>query len=435
MEIAINPIDSLRKEVTVTFPAEEVNNKINQEYNEILQYVDVRGFRKGHVPMSILQRRYGDDVLSEVEGHFKQESLNKVVKDNNWELLSMPNFKNDALQKDKEFVLHIVIDLRPKMELPDFKTIEIKKHKVNVSDEDVNNAILDAQKQMGELVVVENEASQKDDTLVGDVVVYEDGKEEAIIKQENIELSLEREKCYVRYVAMDSQDFYGKKSGDEVKKDVTSKIGDKETLYHVTFKVTNVKRPKLHELNEEFFHNFNVHSLEELKNATKESLIHEAQHRVEGEVEESIWETMLEKVTYEDPVSFINERVEDYKPDFIQRQFKKMQEKDAELTIEKAQPELDTAWAEEQEHMKEHISKQLKEELLVQLLTEEFHIKVSDAEIENMVKMFALYQQQPVAKVRELLEQTGQLDHMIASITKTKICKRIETEITCTEID
>lgn len=435
MEIAINPIDSLRKEVTVTFPAEEVNNKISQEYNEILQYVDVRGFRKGHVPMSILERRYGDDVLSEVEGHFKQDSLNKVIKDNNWELLSMSNFKNDALQKDKDFVLHIVIDLRPKMELPDFKKMEIKKHKINVSDEDVNNAILDYQKQMGELVVVENEESKENDTLVGDVVVYEDGKEEPIIKQENIELSLEREKCYVRYIAMDSKDFYGKKSGDEVTKDVTSTVGDKETVYHVTFKVTNVKRTQLHELNEEFFHNFNVHSLEELQSITKENLIHEAQHKVEGEVEESIWDTVLEKVTYEDPVSFINDRVEEHKLYFTESQFKKMQEKDAELTMEKAQPEIDAAWADEQEHLKEHIAKQLKEELLAQLLTEEFHIKVNDSEIDDMVKMFALYQQQPVPKVREYMEQSGQLDHIRASLTRRKICKRIETEITCTEID
>jgi trigger factor len=435
MEIAINPIDSLRKEVTATFTAEEVNNKIRQEYDEILTYVDIRGFRKGHVPMSILERRYGDDVLSEVEGHFKQESLNKVVKDNNWELLAMPSFKNEDLQKDKEFVLHIVIDLRPKMELPDFKTVEIQKHKVNVSDEDVNNAILETQKQFGQLVVVENEESKKDDTLVGDVVVYEDGKEEAVINEQNFELSLEREKCYVKYLPMDSQDFYGKKSGDEVKKDATRKIGDEEKLYHVTFKVTNVKRHQLHELNDEFFQNFHVHSLEELKSITKENLMHEAQHKVESEVENNIWNAMLEKVSYEDPVSFINERVAESKFGFIQNKFREMHEKDADLTMEKAQPEIDAAWEKEQEHMKEHISIQLKEDLILSKLAEELHVKVNDSEVDEMVKMFALYQQQPVAKVREYMERSGQLDAMISQITKSKVCKHLEKEITCTEID
>ena len=139
MEIKINSIDSLRKEITIHVPAAKVEAKIKEQYKELQQNVDIRGFRKGHVPVSILEKRYGDDVLENVEKRFLAEGMEKTLEENNWDVMGEPIIRQEKrIDPKKDFTVSVVVDLHPTMELPDFATLEITKEKVEVTEEEID---------------------------------------------------------------------------------------------------------------------------------------------------------------------------------------------------------------------------------------------------------------------------------------------------------
>ena len=83
MKISKKDIDSLNSVVTIDIKAEDYQNKVNEELNNYRRKANIPGFRKGHVPMSLVKKQYGKSVMIDEVNKLIQESLNSFLRKRN----------------------------------------------------------------------------------------------------------------------------------------------------------------------------------------------------------------------------------------------------------------------------------------------------------------------------------------------------------------
>ena len=95
MKIEKKQIDDLNLQVTLDIAAEDYAAIEKKKLNERLRNTELRGFRKGKAPMSLIQKLYGEQTLVESVNTVVGEELDKLIQDNNLSILGEPLASED----------------------------------------------------------------------------------------------------------------------------------------------------------------------------------------------------------------------------------------------------------------------------------------------------------------------------------------------------
>ncbi len=182
------------KKVKYTFEVtpDEFAHGIEHAYEHAKKDVEVKGFRKGHVPFSIFEKKYGvetlyEDALNHVLSHKYQE----VLADTTHEVVSDPEIDLDykKVNRDTPFEVSLLFDVKPDVTLGDYKGLEATYPKTTVKASDVDLELQNMLKKDGTLEPKEGEL------LVGDTAIFDfegflDGAPFDGGKAENYELEI-----------------------------------------------------------------------------------------------------------------------------------------------------------------------------------------------------------------------------------------------------
>ena len=160
------------KKVKYTFDVtpDEFEHGLEHAYEHAKKDIEVKGFRKGHVPRKIFEQKYGiealyDDALNHVLSHKYQE----VMADQTYEIVSDPEIDLDykTINREKPFEVSLVFDVKPEVTLGEYKGLKATYKKVNVKDSDVDLEMMNMLKKDGTF-------EPKDgDLLVGDTAIFD----------------------------------------------------------------------------------------------------------------------------------------------------------------------------------------------------------------------------------------------------------------------
>ena len=133
----------LYKEYALAIPYNEVDELINNKIIEIIPTVSLPGFRKGKAPISIVKKKYEDNILSEVLQSIVQNNIKKLLEDKKFQVLRQPKVEIKKYEKEKPVEVEIKIDLEPEIKLEDFKKFSLQKYEIDLDkktlDENYNN--------------------------------------------------------------------------------------------------------------------------------------------------------------------------------------------------------------------------------------------------------------------------------------------------------
>ncbi|QIB35453.1 trigger factor [Ancylobacter pratisalsi] len=141
--------EGLKREYRVVLPAAELDAKANERLAEMKDKVRLNGFRPGKVPVAHLKRMYGKSVLAEVIDQAVNDANSKIVEENGFKLALQPKVE---LPQDEEAVKEVIegkadlsytvgLEVLPKIELGDFKSIALDKPVLAVTDEEVGEMV------------------------------------------------------------------------------------------------------------------------------------------------------------------------------------------------------------------------------------------------------------------------------------------------------
>ena len=170
MKIEQNRIDELNLELTIAVAAEDYAENRKKRVNDYRKKAEFKGFRKGMVPMGLVEKLYGQQARVDAVNDVIAESLNNFINENNLRVLGEPLPSEDTPHNDwsadNEFTFKFDIALNPEVSFELSKEDEVPYYTITVTTdakEEMKNNLL---KQYGSLE--EGEAAKEEDFIIVD---------------------------------------------------------------------------------------------------------------------------------------------------------------------------------------------------------------------------------------------------------------------------
>jgi len=151
VEATLENIDSCEVLVTVTVPGDEYKTELDSNFKRLSQTVNMKGFRPGKVPKSVIEKHHGEELRRDTKQQFVQQGLQKVVTDEELRPVGQPRMDAESLTdaEDGGFICKVELSLRPAYELGEYKGLTAESEKVEVTDTEVDEAIENVRTQQG----------------------------------------------------------------------------------------------------------------------------------------------------------------------------------------------------------------------------------------------------------------------------------------------
>lgn len=127
--------------VSFTVSADEFRAELQQILTQAGRQARIKGFRPGKVPAAVIERMHGDDARREARQRFLQKAYDQAMKENELRPLAHPRIDLDEIEEAAEFALEFEVQLRPKIELGEYKGLEVESSLDPVTDAEVEAAI------------------------------------------------------------------------------------------------------------------------------------------------------------------------------------------------------------------------------------------------------------------------------------------------------
>ena len=169
MNVTETSAEGLKRELTITVPANEVEDKITRRLGEIAQSIRLPGFRPGKVPLPLLRKRYGPAVRGEVLESAVQDSSAEAMREHKLRPALPPRVEIVSAAEGADLEYKMSVEVLPEMPEPDFSSLGLEKLIVDVPEEDIDRAVERMAEGQRKSEPVERPA-EEGDILVADVV-------------------------------------------------------------------------------------------------------------------------------------------------------------------------------------------------------------------------------------------------------------------------
>lgn len=152
MNVTLDKIDNVSARLIVTVAEQDYQEKVTQEIKQIGRTHVIPGFRKGHVPFSELNRRFGKQVASDVINHEVYESVSNYIRDNKLAILGEPlpvEIQELDLKKQKDYTFQYEIGLAPELDINLDKDTTLDYYPIEVSQEMIDEQSMSMRERFG----------------------------------------------------------------------------------------------------------------------------------------------------------------------------------------------------------------------------------------------------------------------------------------------
>ena len=297
-------------EVSATRSGEELKHL---KKHVLVHFKDAKvdGFRKGHVPADVLEKKFKKEIEGEILNHIISEEYRKAVEENN--LSPIADIKLEKYENNEDNVeVVFTIPVLPEITLGDYKSVKVEKEALDVNDEKVNAEIEIMRSNAGKLKeVADDEAAKDKDVANINFEGFVDGEAFNGGKAEGFDLTLGSKS----FIDTFEDQIIGHKKGDEFDVNVTfpeeyhaENLKGKPAVFKI--KLNSIKRKEEAELNEDLAKELGYDSVEDLKAKTKENLIKREETRIENEHKGKVVDAVVEGVNFEIPEAIVEREIQ-----------------------------------------------------------------------------------------------------------------------------
>ena len=424
MEAKMEKIDVNIVKFEVKVESEKFDAALTRAYKKNVKNFNVPGFRKGKVPMNVVKKYYGIEVLLEDAVNFAIEgSYSKVLKENNIVPVDYPKIDVVEVGEGKDFVYTAEVTVYPEVELGDYKGLSIEKKTYEVTEEEVSKKLKEMQEKNARIETKAEGTVENGNIAVIDFKGYVDG--EAFQGGEGKDYSLEiGSKTFIDTF---EEQLVGAKVNDTVEVNVTfpenygkEELNGKPAKFEVTIKEIKVK--ELPELDDEFAKETSeFDTIADLKADVTKKLEEANTERSEREFEEAVITAVSGNAKVEIPEVMIEKEVDK----MVQNLQQRLQYQG--LTLEQYFQFTGTDEEKMREYMRVNAQTKVKVDLVLEAIEKAENIEATEEEIrEKAVEVAKMYSASEDEKMVDLLMQSQQVALRADVITNKTIKLLIE---------
>ena len=401
MKVNVEDVSSVKKTLHIEIPEEEVVQELDSAYLQLKKNAKVKGFRPGKAPRSVLERVYGKDVRGDVLSRLIQSSFADAIKETELKIIGSPNVDPPELAAKGGYAYDATVEVRPELEDIEVKGLALTRTNYAAGDDEIDIQLQALQKNMAKQEKIEEDRPvAKDDFVVIDYEGFKGGEtfsETALT--ENFTLKIGEGHIAEAF----DEKMIGMKAGDD--SEITVDFPDdyfNENLqgHSIDFKVKlhEIKEEKLPELDDELAKSLGpFETLEDLKNVIKDNLTQGYDKRIEQELSEQIFETLISKVEFEVPEVMVKFELENIISDTersFQYQNRSMEE--VGLTREKLEEQYGSV-----------AEKQARRQVILSKVIEQEDLQLADEDLEKGYADMAASFNQPVEQIKAFYDQSS----------------------------
>ena len=241
----IRNVSDIEQVLEIVLTGDEFKSELEQEFEEARRSVSIKGFRKGHVPASMIKRFVGPSIEASVAEKMASKHFGVIAEEENIKPASRAQIDSYKFDGDT-LTITMSYEIHPEFELKDMSAYSFTQAEYTIDDAVVDREINMILKGHGTLVTSEEPAGEGD-TVIGDVAKLDaEGQPTEGPHNENHHFNLD-------YLPKDNQfrlSLTGKKAGETVDVTIEPKEEDGETS-RFRVEIKEVKRLELPELNDE----------------------------------------------------------------------------------------------------------------------------------------------------------------------------------------
>jgi len=412
----LEDITSVKKKLSIEVPAEAASEEFERVAQDYRKYAKLPGFRPGKAPLQLIKRKFASDIKGEVMKKLIPESLEEALRAEGVRPLGYPSLENVTAEEGKPLAYEASFEIRPVVELPEYKGLEISVEDKPVAEEDIQEQLERLREQNAQLVAVEDRPVQEGDEalidLKGEYLDAEAGQETQAITEENIIVQVGDEGTHPSF----NENVTGLNIGEEKSFEVEypEDYPEKKLAGHrvqFTAEVTDIKCKELPELSDDFAKDLgSFESLADLRTRIEGDLAAARSQERDAEIRKALVNKLIGQTSFEVPEVLVEGRTRERVEGLAGRI--------ASQGIDPSRANID--WGKIQEDMQQDVVDEIRGRLILDEIASEEEIEVSPEEINEEMKKAAESMGQPVEKVQQYFSEPDQLAGLQADLKRSK---------------
>jgi trigger factor len=411
-----------RRELELEIPADEVQKAVEKVARELARVARVPGFRPGKAPLTLVRRKFADDIKSEVLQSLVPEHVDRAVSESKMVPVTQPQIDNVDFAEMGPVKFRATFEVLPEFELGQYKDLEVEIDDHKVQEADLEKALEDLRATAASYVPVEGRSIADGDYAQLKVKgTPADGGEP--IEADSVLLHVGGEETTATF----TDHLRGANTGDHRDFDVIypadypdHKLQGKTYSYAV--EILGIKEKRLPELNDEFAKDASdTQTLEELRTKLRANLEAASTQHENEEIRAQLVTKLIETHDFPVPQALVEQQMNSR----VERTIRS-------LAAQGVDPRaVNVDWVSLRDGQKDRAIKDVKAELLLDHIATAQDIDVTDEEVEKEIEGIAQRSGESATAIRANLTRQGGLDRIKSRLRSEKtldwLCRNSRT--------
>ncbi len=403
MQVSIETLEGLKRRMTVQIPSERITEAVGKKLKDLSKTVLIDGFRPGKVPMKVVQQKFGAHVRQEVIGDVIESSYHEALIQQKMRPAGMPSIDSVSNEEKQDMSYSATFEVYPELEKLELEAIEVEKPLVDINDADFD-AMIQKLREQRKTWKKSKGAAKKGFQVMVDFEGSIDGElfEGGVGKDMPIEIGAGQ------MLPEFEAGLEGIKAGEEKLVEVNfpedyhgEDVAGKKAEFRL--KATQVSKPKLPEVDEEFARGFGVEDgdIDKMRDDIRANMEREKSDRLKLNLKNRVMGGLLEHNAIIAPSALVSEEIKSLRTQAAQRMGR-----DPESADETTLP--DELFAQE-------ATRRVQLGLLVSEVIQKENVELDQSLVDSTIEEMAVSYEQP-EQVRDYYRQNRQARSGIESM-------------------
>jgi len=417
-----------RRELELEIPAENVKKAAEKVTRDLARVARIPGFRPGKAPVTLIRRRFADDIQGEVVQSLVPEYLEKALDEKKLIPVTRPEVDKVEFKEGEPLRFRAVFEVLPEFELGDYKNLEVQVDAIEIGDAQVNKTLEEMRERASTFVPVEGRAAKDGDFVLMKLAGTPLGGGDPV-QADNILCHLGAEETLESFTENlrgaqpgETKKFQSKYPEDYPDPKLASKT------YDYTVEVQGIKEKKLPELNDEFAKDAagqtgGFTTLAEMRKKILENLEAAKGQRQQAQAREKILELFVKRHDFPVPEALVESQM-DTRLERVVRS----------LAAQGVDPRaVNVDWVSLRRRQHDPAVDDVKAELLLDRISTAENVEATNEDVEKEIAALAEHSGESAIALRARLTKQGALDRMKSKLRSDKTIEwlyrtaRIET--------
>jgi len=389
-------------------------NDVSKSFQDVLKLFqkdsDLKGFRKGKVPLNVIESRYSKEILEELKTRLISFYIRKASVDNKINVVRTSNLEHDEIKKDSDFTFKVNLEIIPEIKLKPYKEISVDKEVQKVTKKDIDEAMKNVLNNFAQNEEVESKRKiKKKDFVDIDFTGSFNGKKIEKLNRKNAIVEIGNETLIPEI----EKEILNLKKGEE---------SSFEVLYPKDFpiaeaaaknvqcklKVNKILNKVVPKVDDAFLEKIGFKTEEDLKKRISDDLTGSFEQQAQSSLRKNLFDKLIEDNEFDFPNSFVDDEKKRLEADY--------KSKMAEQGVTVDQLDKKTT-----DVINDSAFRNVKIALIFAEISKIENISIEDKEIGDYLAAFASSQNVPIDKVLKYYKDNNLMDDVRVKLTDEKV--------------